>query len=401
MSNGFFSGRVLRNTGYLGLAEVLCKALGLMITVVAARNLGSGGFGLFSLVLSSATIFAVLSDFGFETTIIRDVAAHRGDLAKYFGNVLSLKAVLSIAVLLLAAIYGFIMPTGGGYLVAIACVFLVLWSFTTAYTAVATGREEMWLEALSRVLLRFIILAVALFQHSVLGFFLAHVAGSAVVFAVVATVVHYRFVRSSLRWDAPLVRSITSSSSQFFLVSALSTAYLRIDTVILAYFRGYEATGIYGAASFLVQAIFVAPALYSKAWFPRLSDSSVTKRSVFYSCALMFLAGASIAFVLALFAQDIVGIVYGREFAGSASLLAILGLSLPAVFANTYMISALYGLRRQKSVILVTGFALIMNIALNIAFVPAYSAYACAIAAIVGQYAVFLAYLILLFVKGM
>ena len=65
--------RIAKNTA-LFTAHFVVSILGLILSIFIARNLGDVIFGKYSFALAFTAIFAVFSDLGYNTLLIREVA---------------------------------------------------------------------------------------------------------------------------------------------------------------------------------------------------------------------------------------------------------------------------------------------------------------------------------------
>src|SRR3984885_777614 len=66
---------VLRNTGYLAIAETAKPALSFVLILVIARMLGRDGMGSYTVILTFTSLFELIATFGVGTMITRAIAA--------------------------------------------------------------------------------------------------------------------------------------------------------------------------------------------------------------------------------------------------------------------------------------------------------------------------------------
>jgi len=86
-----FGRRILKNTGYRALAELLSKAASLVLFVFMARELDPAAFGIFTFTLSFVTLVTALGAFGQDMVLTREVARDKNLVHIYFANTLVLK----------------------------------------------------------------------------------------------------------------------------------------------------------------------------------------------------------------------------------------------------------------------------------------------------------------------
>jgi len=96
--------RIAKNTAALFAAQFVVSILGLVLTIFIARSLGDVIFGKYSFALAFTALFAVFSDLGYNTLLIREVARDKTQAGKYLNNVLCMRALLSLAIFALIVI---------------------------------------------------------------------------------------------------------------------------------------------------------------------------------------------------------------------------------------------------------------------------------------------------------
>ena len=74
------SQRVAKNTAWMLVAGGLGAVLQMLAVLLAARGLSLGDFGVFNYLLSFATVFQFLADFGLTNILVREVARHPEDV---------------------------------------------------------------------------------------------------------------------------------------------------------------------------------------------------------------------------------------------------------------------------------------------------------------------------------
>src|SRR3989338_237748 len=97
--------RIAFNFVSLSLSEIVAKALQLFIFVYIARSYGKSDFGNFGFAIAFSAIFAVLTDFGMSSLLIREVSRDKKKLKKYFSNAILMKVFLGMLTFFLAFAY--------------------------------------------------------------------------------------------------------------------------------------------------------------------------------------------------------------------------------------------------------------------------------------------------------
>ena len=136
--------------------------------------------------------------------------------------------------------------------------------------------------------------------------------------------------------------------------------------------------GIYAIAYKFIEQSFLIPGLLMSAIFPILvkrmhesreqSEELIRKAFVF-----LLLVGIPLAMAIFIMAERLVGLVASEDFAPAAEPLRVVSLVLPVIFASMIFFNVLIVLNRQRTLILVSLLSLVLNLALNLYFIPRYS----------------------------
>jgi O-antigen/teichoic acid export membrane protein len=93
---------VARNAALRSGGEVLAKLASVVFFVSTARVLGEEGFGDFMFALSFTTVLLIVSGFGTEELLAREVARDRSRVHHFLSNIGAVKVVLSLALFVVA-----------------------------------------------------------------------------------------------------------------------------------------------------------------------------------------------------------------------------------------------------------------------------------------------------------
>jgi O-antigen/teichoic acid export membrane protein len=141
--------RIAKNTAALFAAQFVVAILGLVLSIFIARNLGDVIFGKYSFALAFVAIFAVFSDLGYNTLLIREVARDKSQASKYLNNVISMRALLSLVLFALIAVTINLMgyPADTKNVVYLFGIYTLLVSFSAVFKVTFRAFERMEYEA--------------------------------------------------------------------------------------------------------------------------------------------------------------------------------------------------------------------------------------------------------------
>jgi len=360
-----------------GGADVVGKAVTLVITVAAARILNADAFGVMALAMATGWLLGVATDAGLSMHLARETARRRND-RQLLIEVLRLRAGLAyVAATMIAFFTPSIVPPNW----KMQFVLIVFAQLTGAISETIAhyfrGIERSEIESAVHAAHRFTTLVLALvvlFWWPRLDFL-----GAAMLIpAFVAMLVSF-----AIAWHISGSREPRAGSRQSLLTPStfardvlplgaavlLSALYFRIDVFFIERWQGLEAVGGYNAVFRLVEALRLLPAAVMAVTFPMLVQATDTRLVQRIGGALA-IAGVVLAVIGALGASVIVPLVYGRTYLYAAPTFAILSLALPLFFLNYALTHQVIGWDGQRAYLLIATLALIANVAANFALVP-------------------------------
>ncbi|HMT21215.1 MAG TPA: oligosaccharide flippase family protein, partial [Promineifilum sp.] len=142
--------RLSLNSFWLLIARVAGQALAILFTIFVARALGTGAFGSFAFISSIVFIGNVITTFGLDTLVIRDVARQRDPSDKAVRETMAAALFIQLALSILFILVVWVV--GGRWVVQsgdettalrIAVVSLLPLAFSTIFSAALRGYERM------------------------------------------------------------------------------------------------------------------------------------------------------------------------------------------------------------------------------------------------------------------
>jgi O-antigen/teichoic acid export membrane protein len=363
--------------------------------------LGRYGTGQHQFVLSYATIFSVVVDFGIQQYIIKKMSEEPDKVKKYFQHFLAVEIILSILVyvtMLAVAKINNYEPTIF-YAIALAGFGILINALTYPFLSVMSAFQDLKKVALINFL-QSVVNVVIIFAAIFFQKYIIFLVSNQVIFGVVSLALYYKFFKKYIPQpeilkifsdlDKTLVKQILIASLPFALLVGFSTIYNRIDVIIITKLLGYEQTGDYTAAYKFFDLVSFFPSVVSFSLYPLFAGLMVQKayseiRSNFekylrflIAVALPMGAGGSIL------SAQIIGLVAGPGFPQSAAVLSIL-IWAPAVLfiyvvANSLVISQL-----TKLAVIITGANVVINTIGNLLLIPFFGLKAAAIMTVVSE----------------
>jgi O-antigen/teichoic acid export membrane protein len=192
------------------------------------------------------------------------------------------------------------------------------------------------------------------------------------------------------RFEKPYARNLLKQSWPLFFAFVVTTFYMQIDQLMIKHMLGSAETGLYAAAVRLSSACYAFPWLLLSSIFPallraRLDDPPLFKRRI--RSVYLLLIGMALFLVVPtwLLAGPVVRIIFGPAYAASAGVLVIhIGASL-FVFMGSAGDKWLLGEGLQRYTAFNTATGAVVNVLINLWFIPRYGILGAAWATLISQ----------------
>lgn len=402
--------RIARNAAIRTIGEVIAKVASLVWLIATARVLGEQEFGDLMFAISFTTVLFMISGFGTEELLAREVSRQRGRVHDYLSNIVALKAGLSVVMALIGIAIMQIADYSAEVRLSVYLVGLgiCLENFGRTWGSVFQAYERM--EFISAVLIiQRILTAAGCALALVLGGRLIAVSGVYAVCALIGFLIGAwalrRFVVAP-EWVVDRSRwwPIAKAGVPIGILALLSMTLLKLDQVLLSFLSGGDNTevGYYGAAFRLVEATLFVSWAFAAAFLPWLSRQGKESRE---RMASGFELGEKaltavllpVAVVFVLLAQPLIELIYGSQYEDAVASLQLLGAMTVFFGINEFAAVALIARDRPFTFTRVLAVATVINIAMNVILIPPLGATGAALAALVSG--ILLAVLGLIFLR--
>ena len=372
---------VARNFSIMFGAQSVTWVTGFLLLLFLPRYLGSEDYGRLYLALSIKMMMGLLVDFGGAYLIPKEVARSRNKGNRILSSYLILRVVLwVICIGLLILITNLLGYSEHVRLLIFVLAISMLWEGGyKAYSAFFQGIERMEYPSIGNIAEKifvaiFAIIALLLGTNSV-GIVIIMAVGS-MVHLVLLFIYSKKFTKPEFKFDTE-VFSLLRSGIPYFLFSLFSVIYYRVDAVMLSSFTSETVTGWYGGAFRFFDMVMMLPLIYKAVIFPVFSKlwkdtEGLLQDTIGKSLKLILILGVPASVLIFLFAENIIQFFMGlEEFQGSVVILQIFALSIPIIYVDLILGSAIMGAaNRQKGWAVVGFMAIFLNIGANFILIP-------------------------------
>lgn len=374
--------RLRSNAAWLLLGRIGTQALLVLFTIVIARRLGEVGLGEYAFVASAVVVANVVTTFGTDMLLVREIAARRGRLRA--GAALAIQLALSVAFIALVFALAPALPNQSADVIRALKIYVLallpLAAFTVC-TSALRGLGLMGTYTLLNLAVSSVQVAVALLfvqpGTSIVSLALLLLGTQLVAAALGVALCGARIPDLWSGWRRRDIAALARASAPIALLAALGMLYQRSTFYLLSTLAGAGATGLYAAGQRAVEASKIAHlagfgALY-QAFAQMEADASPPlrvreplARPLWVLLVIAVLAAAT----LTLLAAPIVTVLYGPAFASSVEALRVLAWVLvPYTFTGSLSL-ALVAARREAPVARALAASLVALVLLDLWLIP-------------------------------
>ncbi len=381
-----------KNIVFLIAINLLIKPLYIFgIDRTVQNRVGEQVYGIYAALFSFTFLLQIVNDFGIQNFNSREIAQNRHQLTRYLSGILSLKIILGTVYLIVLMIAAFIFRYDAHYYPMIISLgfYNILLSLNiylrSNIASLGLYKLNSFFSVFDRLLLLFIcpvLLFVEPFRTSFQIEWFVHAQNFTLIINILgAFVVCYRRVEwFRIGFNRPFLVSILRGAMPYALAIFLMTIYTRTDMVMLERILtdGARQAGIYASAYRLLDAVNVLGLLFAGLLMPMFSRQIKIGESVTallrFSFQIIMVAALTCAGTVWFFRAEIMQMLYHEATPYSGDVLGVLMFSFVAV-SGTLIYSTLIGaagaVQRMNWTFIV---AFVLNIVLNIIFIPHFKA---------------------------
>lgn len=374
--------KIFRNVSAQVVSRIVSSGTGFFIALLIARYFGIGGYADIAKITAFVGLCYLAVDLGANAIFLQMQKQEQ-----QFGQLLLFRLFLSLVLFLGVCLLLFVLPynnaTTSGYspLVKIGIAFFSLSFFTRAfvYSAGALFQQDFsyskatYATIVSSVITLGIVLTTVFLGLPILWIIAGYFFGG-----VGEALISLYFVRSAVAFPKPefyFFKKIFLQTLPLTILLFLNLLYFRIDMIILALFQPASAVGLYDYAYKYFDFLIALPLFLSNSLYPHLirtyNNLRIPKKSIgLYTLGFFFLGIFLIPFVW--FGSPFIALIK-NDFIPSILPLRILSLSLPIFFATNILQWIFITKKKQLFLVWVYGLSLLLNVFLNLLFIPHFS----------------------------
>ncbi len=317
---------IKKNTFMMLIDKIIKIVVGFGISVMIARYLGSENLGKLSYVLAFLGFFEVLSIFGMDSIILKEIGmSEEKEINKILSSVMFFR--VSIYILTLPIWYYMFssFTNGNRELLNIFLIFSVnqllnaFIVFKLFFQAKGLNKNEVIASQIAYfigVILKvsFIVMKGSLYWYAIL--FL----GEKIIYSVILLVRYRKQNEFQFSLDFKYLKKIIKESLPLLIASVSIFIYMKVDQLMVGKMLSVKEVGVYSVGVKLSELVYFIPVTIATAYFPKILDAKKNKTKDEYIGEFVKLGNINV-FICMLFAigATILGkwfieLAYGMEY---------------------------------------------------------------------------------------
>ena len=379
------SQRIVKNAVVGIIGGVIGGIVYLATTIAIARNphVSVSEFGKYQWVLAFAMIAQLVADSGLPRMMIREIAKDPACVGKITGAAAGLIWFISLIICLIVGVVAFFLPFERDMKIAIMLMTLAtLATFHGAgYSAVLRAFEDNELNYLGfilrQVLLLVFILIMLYLRTGLLGFVLAHLTSSVLIWNFYHLVVSKFYTKVKLQIDLPLWKELFVTAIPMGGGVMLRQLALHIDIFVLGLMTNMKTVGLFGGPYRLSWSLRTLPQTLSLPLYPlysRTAHFSPQRFGEVYRQSLKFFTLISVPFAAFFMAwsKPLLTLALGTRFLEALPAMRLLGLGLIPFFVSCLFQYLFAALDAQKGFFAWTLVGSVVRVVLLVTLIPRY-----------------------------
>lgn len=374
---------MIKNTLYIFAGRVSNAVFLFLLTLVISRQLGPELFGVFSFLTTVVVSASCFSNLGLDTWMVREVTKNPPRAQSYLSNILGLKIGTSLVTIffVLLIFYATDLSDTTLHLLSLFSISILfntlsqtLWHYGNCFKEFIY-HSVLW--ASSNVMKAVLGIVLVLLYHDLEFLVWGVVVAEALSLVLSFFVIRRRFGAFVPTFHFQVWREFLVRSAPIALGMIFSVLYFRLDIVMLQLMTGERIVGFYSAAYKLFEVVVILPHSCMLVLFPTMVEEYHANRSKFkasYARSLWVygIGGGGIALLLWSFSHEIILMIYGDKFNPSGEVLGVLAIAVFLFFINFLLSNVLITSGREKVNTWNLLAATVLNIALNMIWIPQY-----------------------------
>lgn len=379
--------KVATNTIVQIIGRLITSGVTFLITVIVMRQYGLEGYGEFTKIMVYAALFYLISDFGFNAVVLKQMTDEEEKQEFLFSNLLGLRIIFALFLFFFALALLSFLPYNSslnqGYSpmvklgIIIASLTIITQAIFTTGNVIFQKKLRYDLSVLSSslgsVLIIIFVLIFTYLKAPLLSIISSYIFGG-----IFMALISIYFVKKIIKISRPAFNSLIwlkyfKQALPLGITLIFNLIYFRIDMFILSFTRPNIEVGIYGFAYKFFEFPLIIPTFLMNSIYPVMllkeKESREKLNNIIKTTAIILLILSVCLMIISIIFAPLLTLVRS-DVGRSITALRLLSLSLPFFFLSSLFMWALITIGKQKIMMIIYFFSMLLNIILNLLFIP-------------------------------
>lgn len=376
--------RYTKNASWMFFSRMFTLGVSFISMIYVSRVLGPTNFGELDYSLAVIGIFGILGSWGIEGVLNRELIKYPKQHNEIIGTASILRFILGVIATLLVIIFAIL-----SNVTLLSKILLVLLSCTYTISTFTILQQVFFARAESKypsIIAAIVSLIISITKVIIIftGKGIIYLAIVIIVESLLSTLLYlftYKYILkgnlSDWRFSPAVARLFLKTGSAVAFLSVFAMIYSRIDQIMIRNMLDATAVGLYSAGVRLVDLWGFIPTIIGSALYPAVLNARKNSEYLYLKrlrklFLLYSLPAIIIAIAVSLGAKPLMLLIYGNKFVGGFQALQVYIWSLPGTFIGFFVMNILFTDDHRKILVLTTALPALVNILLNIFWIPAY-----------------------------
>ena len=369
-------GNLFKHSGIYFFGSLISKAVTTLVWILLARLLSPEKYGQFTLYFMLMQFVTFLADFGLNQYYLKSV--ENLDRKYLFNKVFFVRTATLLVSMVIMALILFHFHIFDN----LVSLFFVLSLIPMAYLSVSDGfyleQKKGFRVSFRLASIGIIIFIGLLFLYQDLNLLKAALLLLFSLLLTFAWFFPWRII-SLIKISFSEILSILNKSSSYAFLTFTSFFYNKGDSLIISYFKGNTALGIYGLAYRFLESLSLFPTSLVQNLFPiSAKKAGISKLQLKKISGVMFLMGFIFSLAIYSLSYLLISSLFQKDYWQAIPILKIFSLVILLFFINAPLSTTVQSSQLVKSFLPFGIINTFLNILLNILFVPIFGIIAAA-----------------------
>lgn len=388
--------KVVKNAGWLIMGKIIQMVLNLVVSLLTARYLGPGNYGLINYGAAYTAFFSAFCTLGINSLLVKEFVDYPGEEGKILGTALGMRALSSVLSAITIIAISFVVDRGEPLtqIIVALCSVGVIFHIFEIFNYWFQYRLESKKTAVATLIAYAVTAAYRIFllaTNQSVAFFALATSVDYFCVAVILLLQYFRGNHKKLFFSWTYGKSLLRKSCHYILPSLMVSVYSYTDKIMLKQIVGDAELGFYSTAAALSSVwCFVLSAIIDS-MYPVIMQTHKTDKTkyrylnkVLY--AIIFYLSSFVAICFIVMGENVINIMYGDKFIPAAEPLKIITCYTAFIYLDHARNAWVICENKLKYLKFFYIAAAVINVIMNAFLIPIIGANGAAIASLLAQF---------------